>query len=821
MTILQTIQTLTTLSNLDLSNRNYTTKVDQEHSIGKGMSLRQSNPLIPSINHARNNKRFANAVNALISYINIQSGLPDWAVSALVSLISRMEALYHDDPKAFVGNCKKFGNWFKVNCFRRERLQDSIHSRNWNANAKVPKLLLEIFSVLVQLKTDKEKMMFVRLVLSIFELCYVVTTPTLPKHNTITDPGKDVSQVFTKDEILTAFEWLGIKPTPLTEEFKFSNQGRTFHLSSASGPNGQAVWNSHLDAQAILKDQEVLGNFEKMAILLGRDDLMTVLREAAKLPQLFGAERSSLLHSKLHVIFEKGDKARTIAILDYFTQEIMSPFHDLIAGILKGLDQDGTFDQTAIAEKVRTWTSNPSLALFSFDLSAATDRLPVTLQRFIINNLIEIDGFGQAWQRLLTFRTFDAGCFGEMRYSVGQPMGAKSSFPMLGLTHHIIVQIAAKRAGFIQKFLEYVILGDDIMIANAKVASIYKELMAELGLEISEVKSIESTPSTHFNPIAEICRRCFVSGFEVTPLPMKLIATVTEQNILFLQLQEKMQERGLINIKDQWREFAIAIVNSQKDWQTICLHNSLPTWLTGFKEQFNFGATGMWNFADWAKAGITEEVLYEFYKFTVISEQFKRISTLIQAADDGFKAISKSIQLADIVFVNNGEGKEVPKSMFTRELMQEWNILNVAHPARFVMLGEVNRISGIMAQISSIRGQALITQLLAQIVDKLKYSILEIIKDEDLSRAIMERTLIEKVRNNIFAANNSENKILSFTVKIDPLKVMWLLKVQLFGSCTLSRSISNISTTRKDAQLKLKRFNTNQNEFFSLFDKEK
>jgi len=34
------------------------------------------------------------------------------------------------------------------------------------------------------------------------------------------------------------------------------------------------------------------------------------------------------------------------------------------------------------------------------------------------------------------------------RYSVGQPMGAYSSFPMLALTHHVIVQIAAGRAGY-------------------------------------------------------------------------------------------------------------------------------------------------------------------------------------------------------------------------------------------------------------------------------------------------------------------------------------------------------------------------------------
>jgi hypothetical protein len=36
---------------------------------------------------------------------------------------------------------------------------------------------------------------------------------------------------------------------------------------------------------------------------------------------------------------------------------------------------------------------------------------------------------------------------GKYRYSVGQPMGALSSWGMLALTHHCLVQMAAKRSG--------------------------------------------------------------------------------------------------------------------------------------------------------------------------------------------------------------------------------------------------------------------------------------------------------------------------------------------------------------------------------------
>jgi len=36
---------------------------------------------------------------------------------------------------------------------------------------------------------------------------------------------------------------------------------------------------------------------------------------------------------------------------------------------------------------------------------------------------------------------------GIYRYAIGQPMGALSSWAMLALTHHLIVQIAAQRVG--------------------------------------------------------------------------------------------------------------------------------------------------------------------------------------------------------------------------------------------------------------------------------------------------------------------------------------------------------------------------------------
>lgn len=69
------------------------------------------------------------------------------------------------------------------------------------------------------------------------------------------------------------------------------------------------------------------------------------------------------------------------------------------------------------------------------DLSSATDRFPLDIQRRLMSYMIGEDA-SLSWSKLLTSRDFDirddsGTCYegpgGALRYSVGQPMGAYSS----------------------------------------------------------------------------------------------------------------------------------------------------------------------------------------------------------------------------------------------------------------------------------------------------------------------------------------------------------------------------------------------------------
>jgi len=70
----------------------------------------------------------------------------------------------------------------------------------------------------------------------------------------------------------------------------------------------------------------------------------------------------------------------------------MEPVHKLIFSMLRSMDTDGTFNQTLPIENLiekygfpRGFV--PKRTFYSLDLSAATDRLPISLQKEIMSCL--------------------------------------------------------------------------------------------------------------------------------------------------------------------------------------------------------------------------------------------------------------------------------------------------------------------------------------------------------------------------------------------------------------------------------------------------
>lgn len=288
----------------------------------------------------------------------------------------------------------------------------------------------------------------------------------------------------------------------------------TGFVSESAGPNGnKATWSSGMDALAFIHYPRNLLSFLKIGLITRSYGyiiwfcFLILLFSPMYIIILLCKLMKPLHLGRLSVVYDQAGKARIVGIANWWIQLCLRPLHlEIFNKLLKPLAMDGTFDQP---KPLRIMMNNRQEGhrFYSFDLSSATDRLPIDCQVQVLEAL----GLnGVLWKNVLDFPWSFKGT--SVKYSVGQPMGAYSSWAMLALTHHVIVQIAAIRANKGTPFQNYAVLGDDVVINDNEVAHQYLLVMASLGLEINMAKTIISddfiefakrftTPEVDFSPI--------------------------------------------------------------------------------------------------------------------------------------------------------------------------------------------------------------------------------------------------------------------------------------------------------------------------------
>jgi len=208
---------------------------------------------------------------------------------------------------------------------------------------------------------------------------------------------------------------------------------------------------------------------------------------------------------------EAAGKIRLFALIDSISQSVLSPLHDMLFDLLKRIPNDGTFDQEASIRRSQQKATQANCA-FSFDLTAATDRLPAKVTAKILATITGKD-ISESWLNIMTDRNFYFNSdlasklgvsAGPYRYAVGQPMGGLSSWAGLAVTHHWIVQLASFNVTRDLRWnTSYEILGDDLVIFDPALAEEYLKIMSDLGCEINLHKSIVS----YNRPVFEFAKR--------------------------------------------------------------------------------------------------------------------------------------------------------------------------------------------------------------------------------------------------------------------------------------------------------------------------
>jgi len=304
-----------------------------------------------------------------------------------------------------------------------------------------------------------------------------------------------------------------------------------YHTSTSAGPNGGAsLLSAGIDALALKACPTTWILFKQMCLFSKRFDLVrrAVLTEREinlKLKEGFQLPKRVLKEGGLHLarllyLPDKAGKTRVVYCLTWWIQELLEPFHNELYRLLRSIPQDGTRSHDEASKIVRTWTA-AGRRLWSVDLSNATDRFPLELQVAMVEGL-KGKVFAGLWRRAMGIKPWHSGTNEYVRYEVGQPMGSKTSWAAFALTHHTILRILCQYHRINE--IAYVIIGDDIVIANDKVANSYIGLLNDIGVDFSPSKTI--SPDKANSSVAEFAKRIFRDGVEYSPLTSNLLKEI-------------------------------------------------------------------------------------------------------------------------------------------------------------------------------------------------------------------------------------------------------------------------------------------------------
>jgi hypothetical protein len=510
---------------------------------------------------------------------------------------------------------------------------------------------------------------------------------------------------------------------------------------------------------------------------------------------------------KLHTFDEWGGKQRTVALLDYWTQVLLTPLHDTIFHFLAKLPQDGTFNQEEACARVAQFTANNEATVNSFDLTAATDRLPLRVQQEVLA-FVTNAGFAAAWAKLLVDRDyFPVDSMHGIRYAVGQPMGAKSSWAMLALTHHVIVQQAA-RTSSTESYTDYALLGDDIVLTGDAVANNYQSIISTLGVSINRSKSILAFAGA--TPAAEFCKRVFIAGKEYTTFPIKLIAKTIMNGRLAPQLQNELAVRGLGSKTPYVLKWVCSLVDEESA-RFLSILNVLPSSLTAIREPVSPGGKlsdiKTWYGEAW---DLTVRDIKSAYLFTTVTEQLKRLDTLLRQAQIIHGAIEMN------AFGYTAINRDMIGWQFTepdvdlKKLGATMPKMNVSHPIVKAAQDELDRISALIADLRS--GEAKVSVAArTRLLDMFRTSLVDSWNDRDAAmgqadRSLLQRSLInlsDIVLDRLPDENGKGGHSLDFTVNLAYVNRLWTVTWKLGEKVLINAVRSRVLSTTVDANARM------------------
>lgn len=418
---------------------------------------------------------------------------------------------------------------------------------------------------------------------------------------------------------LTSYVGTFLKETNYSSELKRWSSTDDLHFSNKAGPIGRATRDSLMDLyfmpeilKTILKGTNIRSIIEHYEGIFRKQQVLryfTVLKNWRQIKNknspvvknttnIYGIstmnERVDYVLNKvngfikpeyhirkLSVVKDPEAKSRVIAIFDYWSQLWLKQIHSIHFNFLRTLRNDRTFTQDPII------SNKPDKhRYYSFDLSSATDRFPLSLQQEVIKGMFGSE-VSDRWAMVLTTFPFYVPWEDKtISYNCGQPMGAYSSWSTFTITHHMILHYIHHQLNLTEKF--YMILGDDIVIYHDEVAKMYQHIMKELDVGISIPKSCISSN------MYEFAKRIFLSGVEITGIQIGgMYNNINKYHLIYQSVYDIIYNRrytppGFMTIPDLMHYLYLILGRTERQSSNIRsrvdLLHSFHRFLDGYKD---------------------------------------------------------------------------------------------------------------------------------------------------------------------------------------------------------------------------------------------
>ena len=129
----------------------------------------------------------------------------------------------------------------------------------------------------------------------------------------------------------------------------------------------------------------------------------------------------------------------------------------------------------------------------------------------------------------------------ELSYSVGNPMGAYSSWASFAVAHHFVIFHLCEKLKIDWHTCPYQLLGDDILIGDDRLGEAYITFVNSLGVEVSKPKTYKSP---HF---VEFAKRLIYDNEEITPFPVSSLNQSMKRSYLIANTLLESEVKGWIS----------------------------------------------------------------------------------------------------------------------------------------------------------------------------------------------------------------------------------------------------------------------------------